>query len=56
MKDKKSIELSAQRESNSKIAFQNGLNATSDELKNNYNSMCNNELLASAIVLAAQAH
>lgn len=55
-KDKKAAEVSKQREENSKIAFQKSLDATNEELKNKYTSMCNNENLASTIVLAAQSH
>lgn len=56
MKDEKSREMATQREANSKTSFQNSLNATSQEIRNQYNSMCNNETLAGAIVLAAQSH
>ena len=56
MKEEKSKENFDQRNNNSKAAFQNSLNATDEELKNNYSSMCNNELLANSIVLAAQSH
>lgn len=56
LKDKKNAEVSKQREENSRIAFESSLNASNEELKNKYASMCNNENLAGTIVLAAQSH
>lgn len=56
MKQQKSIELSVQRNNDSKTAFQNSLDTTNTDLQNKYNSMCNAINLSEAIVLAAQSH
>lgn len=56
MREQKSIESSAQRNSDSKKSFQNSLNASDTSTQNKYNSMCNVINLSEAIVLAAQSH